>query len=283
MDVTYENTRREIATDKGVLRYHEAGDGPPLILLHGSGIGVNGWRNFRDNLGFYGDHFHCYVLEFPGFGVSDPVPGHPVLTAVDSVVRFMDALNIDSAAMIGNSMGGVVAVNVAMHHPQRAEKIIAIGGVGHSLLAVNPSEGTRLLSEFADNPSREGLERWLRCMIYDPKMITDTLIEERWTAATEPAAQASLKAMYGSEALALQQQFLENSPTPPYWSMLHKIKSPVLMTWGADDRQCPTDMALIPLRQIPNAELHVFPKCGHWVMYEAKEAFERVTLEFLHR
>ncbi|MTE14206.1 alpha/beta fold hydrolase [Nocardia aurantiaca] len=283
MDVTYENTRREIATDKGVLRYHEAGDGPPLILLHGSGIGVNGWRNFRDNLGFYADHFHCYVLEFPGFGVSDPVPGHPVLTAVDSVVRFMDALNIDSAAMIGNSMGAVVAANVAMHHPQRVEKIVAIGGVGHSLLAANPSEGTRLLQEFADEPTREGLLRWLRCMIYDPTMITDTLVEERWNAAIEPTAQASLKAMYGSEALALQQQFLENSPTPPYWSMLHKIKSPVLMAWGADDRQCPTDMALIPLRQIPHAELHVFPTCGHWVMYEAKEAFERVTLEFLHR
>ncbi len=75
MDVTYEGgTKREVATDKGgTLRYHEAGDGPPLILLHGSGIGVSGWRNYRGgNLEVFAKHFHCYLLEFPGgFGVSD--------------------------------------------------------------------------------------------------------------------------------------------------------------------------------------------------------------------
>lgn len=104
--MTYEGTKREVATDKGTLRYHEAGDGPPLILLHGSGIGVSGWRNYRGNLEVFAKHFHCYILEFPGFGVSDPVDGHPVITAASSVVRFMDALGIESAAMIGNSMGG---------------------------------------------------------------------------------------------------------------------------------------------------------------------------------
>ncbi|MEV6773640.1 alpha/beta hydrolase [Nocardia sp. NPDC051030] len=283
MDVTYESTKREISTDQGVLRYHEAGDGPPLILLHGSGIGVSGWRNFRANLGRFAEHFHCYVLEFPGFGVSDPVKGNPVLNAIDSVIRFMDALNIESAAMIGNSMGGVVAVNVAMQHPARVDKLISIGGIGASVFSPNPSEGTRLLQEFADNPSREGLLRWLNCMIYDPKQITDELVQERWESAAEPEAQASLKAMYGSQALALQQQYLAASNTPPYWSMMHKITCPTLITWGADDRQCPPDMAMIPLRLIPEAELHVFPRCGHWVMYEAKEAFERVSLEFLQR
>src|SRR6476620_10539362 len=112
MDVTYEGTKREIVTDKGVIRYHEAGDGPPLLLLHGSGIGVSGWRNYRGNLAVFAEHFHCYVIEFPGFGISDPVPGaHPVLSAVDSVIRFMDAVGIDQAPLIGNSMGGVVAVN----------------------------------------------------------------------------------------------------------------------------------------------------------------------------
>lgn len=161
MDVSYEATKREIATDKGVLRYHEAGDGPPLLLLHGSGIGVSGWRNYRGNLGTFAQRFHCYVLEFPGFGVSDPVDGHPVLTAGSAVVRFMDALGIESAAMIGNSMGGVVGVNVAMKHPARVHKLVTIGGVGPNIFSQNPSEGTRLLQEFADAPSREKLVRWL--------------------------------------------------------------------------------------------------------------------------
>ena len=70
-DLTHDSTRRELATDAGVLRYHEAGDGPPLLLLHGSGPGVTGWRNFGDNLAAFAPHFRCLVLELPGFGVSE--------------------------------------------------------------------------------------------------------------------------------------------------------------------------------------------------------------------
>lgn len=285
VDITYEGTKREVRTEQGVIRYHEAGDGPPLLLLHGSGIGVTGWRNYRGNLGVFAEHFHCYLIEFPGFGISDPVPGgaHPVMTAVDSVIRFMDALGIDSAPMIGNSMGGVVAVNTAVTHPTRVDKIISIGGVGTGLFSATPSEGTRLLQAFADNPSREALIRWLECMTYDPKTVTEDIIEERWAVANHPDSHQTLKAMYGSESFHRQQAFLANSPTPPYWSMLHQVKAPTLLTWGADDRQCPPDMAMIPLRLIPDAELHIFPKCGHWVMIEAKQAFERVSLEFLQR
>ncbi|MFI2474242.1 alpha/beta fold hydrolase [Nocardia xishanensis] len=283
MDVTYEGTKREIATGKGVLRYHEAGQGPPLLLLHGSGIGVSGWRNYRGNLDVFAEHFHCYVLEFPGFGVSDPVDGHPVLTAGSSVIRFMDAVGIESAAIIGNSMGGVVGVNVAMKHPERVSKLVTIGGVGPNIFSQNPSEGTRLLQEFADAPSREKLVRWLECMVYDRATITEQRIEERWETARDPESHRTLAAMYGSVAFEAQQKAMADSVAPPYWSMMGKVACPTLLTWGRDDRQCPPDMPMIPLRLIPNAELHIFPKCGHWAMIEAKQAFERVTLEFLLR
>ncbi|MFE4503736.1 alpha/beta fold hydrolase [Rhodococcus sp. NPDC056743] len=283
MDASYEETKREIATSKGVLRYHEAGHGEPLILLHGSGIGVSGWRNYRGNLGTFAEHFHCYVLEFPGFGISDPVDGHPVVTASSAVIRFMDALGIESAAMIGNSMGGVVGSNVAMRHPDRVKKLVTIGGVGPNIFSQNPSEGTRLLQDFADGPTREKLIRWLRCMVYDPSLITEERIEERWESAKDPESHKSLAAMYGSTTFAAQQKMMIDSNLPPYWSMMHNVQCPTLLTWGLDDRQCPPDMPMIPMRLIPNAELHIFPNCGHWVMVEAKEAFERVTIEFLLR
>lgn len=283
MDVTYEGTKREIATDKGVLRYHEAGEGPPLLLLHGSGIGVSGWRNYRGNLDVFAEHFRCYILEFPGFGVSDPIDGHPVLTAGSSVLRFMNALGIESAAMIGNSMGGVVGVNVAMRNPERVRKLVAIGGVGPNIFSQHPSEGTRLLQDFADAPSRDKLVRWLEAMVYDRALITEERIEERWAGAADPESHKTLAAMYGSKAFEAQQQAMADSGVPPYWSMIGKVACPTLLTWGRDDRQCPPDMAMIPMRMIPDAELHIFPKCGHWVMIEAKQAFERVTLEFLLR
>lgn len=283
MDASYEGTKREIATSKGVLRYHEAGDGEPLILLHGSGIGVSGWRNYRGNLGTFAEHFRCYVLEFPGFGISDPVDGHPVVTASSAVIRFMDALGIESAAMIGNSMGGVVGSTVAMRNPERVKKLVTIGGVGPNIFSQNPSEGTRLLQDFADGPTREKLIRWLRCMVYDPSLITEERIEERWESAKDPESHKSLAAMYGSTSFAAQQKTMTDSNLPPYWSMMHNVQCPTLLTWGLDDRQCPPDMPMIPMRLIPNAELHIFPNCGHWVMIEAKEAFERVTIEFLLR
>lgn len=281
--MTYEESKRELQTDQGVLRYHEAGSGPPLILLHGSGPGVTGWRNYRGNIGVFAETHHCYVLEFPGFGVSDPVKGHPVLTAGSSVIRFMDALGIESAPVIGNSMGGVVGVNLAIKKPERVSKLVTIGGVGPNVFSSSPSEGLRLLQEFTDGPDRDKLVRWLTAMVYDPALITEELIEERWEAAINPDAQETAQMMYGSAAFAMQQQFMAASDTPPYWSMMHKVSCPTLLTWGRDDRVSPPDMSMVPMRLIPNAELHIFPNCGHWVMIEAKRAFEGAVLDFLGR
>lgn len=282
MRVDYEGSKREIHTDHGVLRYHEAGSGPPLILLHGSGIGVTGWRNYRHNVAAFAQHFHTYILEFPGFGVSDPVDHHPVYAASTSIIRFMDALGLPAASFIGNSMGAVAAVNVALKHPDLVTKLVTIGGIGPNIFGPSASEGVRLLQAFADAPSKDKLAQWLRAMFADPALVTDDLIEERWLAATSANAHRTLKAMYGSEAFAAQQQFLAQSDAPPYWSALHKLRCPTLLTWGRDDRVSPLDMSLLPMRLIPNAEVHVFP-CGHWTMTEAKDQFEAVVIEFLRR
>ncbi len=281
--MSYEGTKRELQTDEGVIRYHEAGaeHQKVLLLLHGSGPGVNGWRNFRGNLGFFAQTHHVYIIEFPGFGVSDPVQGHPVLTAGAAVLRFMDALGIESAAVIGNSMGGVVGVNLAIKHPERITRLVTIGGVGPNVLSPSPSEGLRLLQEFTDAPDRDKLVRWLGSMVYDRSLVTDELIEERWVAATDPAARKTAAMMYSSAAFEMQQKFLASSDAPPYWSMLHKVQCPTLLTWGLDDRVSPPDMALLPARLIPDAQLHVFPRCGHWVMIEAKAAFEATVAAFL--
>jgi pimeloyl-ACP methyl ester carboxylesterase len=285
VELTFENTRRELATDAGVIRYHEAGaeNDDVLLLLHGSGPGVTGWRNYHQNLGFFARTHHCYVVEFPGFGVSDPVDGHPVLTAGKAVIRFMDGLGIDRAAVIGNSMGGVVGINLAIKHPDRIVKLVTIGGVGPNVFSPSPSEGLRLLQEFTDGPDRDKLVRWLNSMVYDRAIVTEQLIEERWVAATDPDARATAAMMYGSAAFDMAQKYLAQADVPPYWAMMHKVTCPTLLTWGRDDRVSPPDMAMIPMRLIPDAELHVFPRCGHWVMIEAKQAFEATVGAFLAR
>jgi pimeloyl-ACP methyl ester carboxylesterase len=274
---------REIHTPAGVLRYYDAGDGTPLLFLHGSGPGVTGWRNFRGVLPAFAAHFRCLILEFPGFGVSDDFAGHPLLTAYGAAMSFIDRLALDRVDIIGNSMGGGVAIQLAIQQPERVGRLITIGGIGTNLFSPGPSEGIRLLQEFVEDPTRQRLIDWLRCMVYDPALVTDELIEERWALAVDPEALQNARRMYGKAAFAKMMAAMDKSEAPLPWAMMHKVAAPTLLTWGRDDRVSPLDMALIPMRTIPNAELHVFPNCGHWAMIEAKQAFESTVLAFLQR
>jgi pimeloyl-ACP methyl ester carboxylesterase len=273
----------EITTPAGILRYYDEGSGQPLLFLHGSGPGVTGWRNFRGVLPTFAKHFRCLVLEFPGFGVSDDFGGHPMITAQGAVAPFLDALEVPTVDIVGNSMGGGVGINFAIKHPERVRRLITIGGIGTNIFSPGPGEGIRLLQEFTEEPTRQRLVDWLHSMVYDPALVTDELIEERWALATDPETLAAARRMYGKAVFAQYAKMAAASDAPPPWAMMHKVAAPTLLTWGRDDRVSPMDMALIPMRTIPNAEFHTFPNCGHWVMIEQKAAFESVALAFLLR
>lgn len=280
-----EDTLRELTTPDGVLRYHEAGpaDAPPLLLLHGSGPGVTGWRNFAANLPAFAEHFRCLVLEFPGFGVSDPSDKHPMAAAMPAVGQFLDGLGLDQVDIIGNSMGGIVGARYAIENPERVRRLVTVGGVGKNLLSPGPGEGLQLLMDFTDDPTRERLVQWLNSMVFDRGIVDDELIEARWEQATEPDTLKSARMMYSRAAMEAMEKFQAASAEPPYWSQLHRIKARTLITWGRDDRVSPVDMMLVPMRTIPDCEVHIFPNCGHWVMIEAKQAWEAAVLAFLRR
>lgn len=280
---SYGSTLRELSTDRGVLRYHEVGDGPPLLMLHGSGPGVSGWQNFERNLAPFAEHFRCLVLEFPGFGVSDSTGEHPMAAAAPAVPRFLDALGLDQVDVIGNSMGGIVATRTALDHPHRIRRLVTVGGIGRNLFSPGPGEGINLLMEFAEDPTRERLVQWLTSMVHDPSLVTEELVEQRWQLATEPDALASMRKMYGKKAMAAMAAATANSDEPPTWAMLHKLRARTMITWGRDDRVSPMDMAIVPMRTIPDVELHVFPNCGHWAMIEQQHAWESAVLAFLTR
>ena len=276
-------TLREVATDRGVLRYHEMGDGPPLVMLHGSGPGVTGMKNFAGNLPLFAQHFRCLVLELPGFGVSDPTDEGLLPGAAAATIRLIDALDLDRVDIIGNSLGGIAGAIVAMQQPDRVRRLVTVGGLGRNIFSPAPGEGIKLLIDFTDDPTRDKLVAWLHSMVYDPSIITDEMIEDRWKQATDPKTLESARSMYGSEAFARNAALAAASDQPPYWAMLHKIKAKTLITWGRDDRVSPMDMALIPMRTIPDVELHIIPNCGHWAMIEGKAAWESVVQAFLTR
>lgn len=282
--LTFESTSRFLETPHGQLHYHEAGSGEPVVLLHGSGPGVSGWANFSAQLPLFAQHFRCLVLDLPGFGSSELGEGqHPMADAAGAVIGFCDSLGITGARFVGNSLGANVTANVALQRPELVARFVAIGGIGVNIFSTMPAEGMRLLVDFVEEPTRENLVRWLHSMVFDAAQVTEELIQTRLERATEPRTLASIRKLYTRTGIAAIARQLSGADMTPQWAMLAKIACPTLLVWGRDDRVSPIDMALLPMRLMPNCELHTFPDCGHWVMLERKEAFEDVVLSFLKR
>jgi 2-hydroxy-6-oxonona-2,4-dienedioate hydrolase len=280
-ELTYESTSRTLATPDGELHYHEAGEGPPLLLVHGSGPGVSGWSNFSGNLPLFAQHFRTLVLDLPGFGTSHGVSSSPVLHAGKAVTTFLDGLGIERLAMVGNSLGGGIVARLAAAQPERVSRLVTLGGVGVPFFSPLPPEGIIRLVEFVEDPTRQKLVQWMRSMVFDPAVLTDEFVESRWAAANDPTALAAIRTIYSAEMLDILRPIMLDDPDT--LGMLRRIKAPTLLVWGRDDRVTPLDGAIAPLRLLPRGELHVLPDCGHWAMIERKAEFESVVLSFLLR
>ncbi len=280
MGFTAEGTSKTVTVDGFELRYHEAGSGPALVLLHGSGAGVSGWANFGGNLDILAQHFRCLIVDQPGFGASarpDVYDRNYLRIAADAVLGLMDELGVAKAHLLGNSMGGAVATLLAAEHPDRAERLVlmAPGGVGVNILGPEPSEGIRRLLDFNADPTPERAVDWLKTMVFDQAVLTEELIAARTAAASDPR---QTKALADAYATFYNPAFAD---PVPLWARLRGIGHEVLMLWGRDDRVTPVEGALLPARQLPRADLRIFSRCGHWVQVERKDAFERAVVDFL--
>ena len=259
------------------LHYHEAGEGPALILLHGSGPGVTGWTNFGANLPIFAEHFRTIILDMPGFGgsASPEYDQQYPPVAAEAVAMFMEGVGLDSAHLLWNSMGGNVASHVALNYPDRVQRMVMMGpgGLAVNVFGPSPNEGTKRLIEFMGDPSRERMVAWVRTMVSDQALVTDELIDSRMENAMKPGVMDSTRAIFGT--------FFKFPDPTPLWSRANEIQHPTLITWGRDDRMLPFEGALFPFRQMPNADLHVFSNCGHWAQVERKDDFERVVIDYL--
>jgi len=112
-------------------------------------------------------------------------------------------------------------------------------------------------------------------MVHDQSLITDELIDERFAAANTPRSLAAMRAMGMSFA---QPDTYEEGLL---WREAHRLRQRVLLIWGREDRVNPLDGALLALKTIPRAQLHVFGGCGHWAMLEKFDEFNRLALDFL--
>ncbi len=263
------------------LHYEEAGRGTPLVLLHGGGPGASGASNFGKNLPVFAEHFRTFVVDQPGYGKSDKpqVQGNYFTFSAEALKGLLDELGIQKTHLVGNSLGGGTAVRFALNYPERAGHLVLMGPGGLSLnvFAPDPTEGVKRLAEFGapPGPSREKMAAFLRTLVFDQRLVTDELIDERFAAASDPE---SLRAMASMGASFFDPASYEEGLL---WREAHRLRNRVLLIWGREDRVNPVDGALVAMKLIRRAQLHVFGGCGHWVQLEKFDEFNRLALEFL--
>ena len=256
------------------------GDADTVVLLHGGGPGASAWSNFGKNMPVVAQQFRAVMMDLPGYGKSAarPPEGHFVTVAADTLSGLLDHLAIGKVHLIGNSLGGGTAVRFALGHPDRAGRLVLMGpgGLTLNVFAPDPTEGVRRLVEFAapPGPSREKMAAFLRTMVFDQRLITDELIDERFELASQPDALAGMAAMGASF-------FGEHAEEGMLWREAHRLRHEVLLVWGREDRVNPLDGALIALKQLRRAQLHVFGGCGHWAQLEKFDEFNDLSLRFL--
>lgn len=282
--MTFESTSRTAKLPSGLtLHYHEAGDPQKstVVMLHGGGPGASSWSNFSRNIPVFAEEFRTIAVDQPGFGRSDKPTEHGqyFTHSASALLELLDELGVERAHLLGNSLGGGTAVRFALNNPDRAGRLVLMGPGGLSLnvFAPDPTEGVRKLSAFAapPGPSKEKLAEFLRTMVYDQSLITDELLEERYAAAASPESLAAMRAMGKS---FMQPDTFEEGLL---WREAHRLRQRVLLVWGREDRVNPLDGALLALKLIPRAQLHVFGRCGHWAQLEKFAEFNRIAKDFL--
>lgn len=269
------------------LNYYEAGQstsiggGLPLVMLHGGGPGASAWSNFGSALPTFAASFRTLLVDQPGFGGSDkpPVVGNYYRHSAEYVVQLLDELGIERVHLLGNSLGGGTAMRLALSHPDRVGRLVLMGpgGLSLNLFHADPTEGVKRLMDFSANPSREALRAFISTMVVNQALVTDELVEERFADATAPGAQEAMTSM------GMSFWNPETAEDGMLWREAHQLRKHTLLTWGREDRVNPLDGAMVALKLIPKAQLHVFPNCGHWAQIEAADEFAEITTAFLAR
>ncbi len=276
--LTDEGTTRFVETASWKLKYNEAGEGHPVILLHGSGAGATGWSNFAPNIAALAQDFRVLALDAPGWGGSDAATAdkydHPA-----AVLEFMDALGIEKAALVGNSMGGMTAITFAARYPDRISHLITMGpGSFFSVPAMfgpgdGPSEGLKILQEGYRNPTPEVMKRLVEIMSFSSEHATDALAQQRAdNASARPDHLANFLTSFASGGP------VRTVATP---EQITGITTKALLIHGRDDRVVHFEHSLRLVSMIADSRLVLLNRCGHWAQLEHAEEFNRLVRSFI--
>ena len=268
---------RTVRTKNWNIHVNEVGSGHPVVLLHGGGPGASGWSNYAPNIEALSRHFRVIAPDMPGWGDSDAVD-YATLDHVEAAIELLDALGIDKAAFVGNSMGGHNSTRLAAERPDRVSHLITMGppiqlspflfGAGGG-----PSEGLKIMYQAYADASPEGMKRLVEIMVYDKARF----------ASPELTRQRSEGALRRPEHLRNVVAAGIKAPIP-IWIDTRKVRNitaPALLIHGRDDRVVSFESTLFLAANIPNSRAVLINRCGHWAQLEHAEEFNRLVTDFV--
>ena len=273
MDKQYEGVGETLTAAEHRTNYHEVGQGKPLFLLHGSGPGVSGWSNWKGVMNELGERFRVIVPDIAGFGFTEfkEDSKYDIKLWVRHLVGIMDALGIEKASFVGNSFGGALAIGLALFDKSRVERLVLLGTPAGEF---EQTPGLRSAATY--EPSIEAMEAAMRLFPYDQSIITPEMIRSRYEASARPGAQDALKRLV-PQPKADGPTIVKGFPA----SAVAGIEAPTLVLHGREDRVVPVQCGHLLAQSIPNADLHIFAKCGHWVQVERRADFVRLVRDFV--
>lgn len=273
-------TSRTVTVGRRQIYLSEVGEGYPVLMLHGGGPGASGVSNYARNIEALAKNFRVLIADMPGYGQSTKgVDRQDTFGDLASaMLGLLDALKINRAHLIGNSLGGACALRMALDAPARVSALVLMGPGGVNTTRGLPTPGLKLLLNYysGEGPTRAKLTRFIRdYLVYDGSQVPDAVIESRYQSSIDPQVVAA-PPLRGPNSLkaALRMDFTRDA-------RLAQCQVPTLVLWGAADKVNRPSGGPTLQSRMPNCDLYLFSKTGHWVQWERADEFNAVTTAFL--
>lgn len=279
-EIPSQPTCREVSLGARRIWLAELGTGPAVLMLHGGGPGASGLSNYARNVQALARHFRVLVPDMPGYGRSskDINAADPFGDIASAMVGLLDALDIPSAHVVGNSLGGAVALRLALDCPGRMGRLVLMGPGGIGVAQGKPTPGLlRLLTYYGgEGPNYEKLRTFItQDLVHDASSISEEMLRERFESSIDPAVVANPPLRLPPDPEVFKRMDFLLDPRLPGFD------HPTLILWGLEDRVNPSAAGPALQAKLPAADLFLFSRTGHWVQWERSAEFNATVAAFL--
>jgi 2-hydroxymuconate-semialdehyde hydrolase len=252
--------------------YHDKGSGFPVLMIHGSGPGVSAYANWRLVMPELAKTRRVIAPDMVGFGFTERPKGiaYSMDVWVAQAVGLMDALELPTVDLVGNSFGGALSLALAIRHPQRVRRLVLMGSVGVDFKITKGLDAV-----WGYEPSMENMRKLMGWFAFNEKLTTEAVAAMRYEASIRPGFHESYSAMFP----APRQRWVDAMASRD--EDIRALTHETLVVHGREDKVIPLANSLKLSQLIARSQLHVFGHCGHWTQIEQAARFAQLVSNFL--